>query len=130
MNNSNPSNVIVDTLQQGFRITIGATASLVETLQDPQKRQLTAQDLQQQWGVQAERWSEKGSQTESEARQYVDQLLVQLRQTAANANPGQATPTPSSTIDFRTARDELEALTQDIVSIKEALSSESDSDRN
>ncbi|MFN9175685.1 MAG: thylakoid-associated protein, partial [Synechocystis sp.] len=73
---TNSNNLLVNTLQQGFRITVGATASLVETLQDPQKRQITFQDLQQQWGQKAEQWAEKGSVTEAEARQYVEQWLA------------------------------------------------------
>ncbi len=121
MNNTNP---ILNTLQQGFRITVGATASLVETLQDPQKRQMTAQELQQQWGQRAEAWAEKGSVTESEARRYVDQLLTQIQQ--ANPATGNSPASQAETIDFSTARSELEELTEEIMSVKETLAQEKD----
>lgn len=114
---SNTNNLLINTLQQGFRITVGATASLVETLQDPQKRQVTFQDLQQQWGEKAEEWAEKGIITEAEARQYVDQWLAQLRKNAPVGNPNGG----GQTIDFATAQAELERLTQEIITLKEEL---------
>jgi polyhydroxyalkanoate synthesis regulator phasin len=114
---NNPNNLLMNTLQQGFRITVGATASLVETLQDPQKRQITFQDLQQQWGQQAEQWAEKGVVTEAEARQYVDQWLAQMRKNSPVGHQSGG----SQTIDFATAQAELERLTQEIISIKDEL---------
>ncbi|MFM1843364.1 MAG: hypothetical protein RLZZ490_2106 [Cyanobacteriota bacterium] len=113
---SNTNNLLINTLQQGFRITVGATATLVETLQDPQKRQLTFQDLQQQWGEKAAQWAEKGILTEAEARQYVDQWLAQMRKNSPVGNPN-----GGSTIDFATAQAELERLTQEIITLKEDL---------
>jgi polyhydroxyalkanoate synthesis regulator phasin len=114
---SNTNNPLITTLQQGFRITVGATATLVETLQDPQKRQITFQDLQQQWGEKAEQWAEKGTVTEAEARQYVDQWLAQMRQKSPVGNPNGG----AQTIDFATAQAELERLTQEIITLKEDL---------
>jgi polyhydroxyalkanoate synthesis regulator phasin len=114
---SNTNNLLINTLQQGFRITVGAAATLVETLQDPQKRQITFQDLQQQWGQKAEQWAEKGVITEAEARQYVDQWLAQLRKNTPGANPN----SNGQTIDFATAQAELERLTQEIITLKEEL---------
>ena len=113
---SNTNNLLINTLQQGFRITVGATASLVETLQDPQKRQLTFQDLQQQWGEKSTQWAEKGILTEAEARQYVDQWLAQMRKNSPVGDPN-----GGQTIDFATAQAELERLTQEIITLKEDL---------
>lgn len=114
---TNSNDLLVNTLQQGFRITVGATASLVETLQDPQKRQITFQDLQQQWGQKAEQWAEKGSVTEAEARQYVEQWLAQMRKNSPVGNQSSG----SQTIDFATAQAELERLTQEIIAMKDEL---------
>jgi len=114
---SNTNNLLINALQQGFRITVGATASLVETLQDPQKRQITLQDLQQEWGEKAEQWAEKGVVTEAEARQYVDQWLAQMRKNAPVGNPNGG----GQTINFATAQAELERLTQEIITLKEEL---------
>ena len=114
---SNTNNLLINTLQQGFRITVGATATLVETLQDPQKRQITFQDLQQHWGEKAAQWAEKGILTEAEARQYVDQWLAQMRKNAPVGHPNGG----SQTIDFATAQAELERLTQEIITLKEDL---------
>ena len=114
---SNTNNFVINTLQQGFRISVGATASLMETLQDPQKRQITLQDLQQQWGQKAEQWAEKGIVTEAEARQYVDQWLAQMQK---NSQMGKQHG-GGQTIDFATAQAELERLTQEIITLKDEL---------
>lgn len=116
---SNTNNPLINTLQQGFRITVGATASLVETLQDPQKRKMTFQDLQQQWGEQAAQWAEKGGVTEAEARQYMEQWLAQIQRNSPVDTPNGA----SQRIDFATAQAELERLTQEIITLKEELAS-------
>lgn len=113
------NSTLFNTLQQGFRITVGATAHLVETLQDPQKRQGTFQDLQQEWDQRASQWAQKGTTTEMEARQYVDELLAQLRQKVPNV-PGQNTDSHNA-IDFATAKMELDRLTEEISTLKGEL---------
>ncbi len=115
------NSTLLNTLQQGFRITVGATASLVETLQDPQKRQGTFQDLQQEWDQKASQWAAKGTTTETEARQYVDQLMAQLRQSVPNPSAKSPSSGSNNIIDFATAKKELDRLTEEIVTLKEEI---------
>ncbi|MEB3174055.1 MAG: hypothetical protein VKN60_02535, partial [Cyanobacteriota bacterium] len=75
----------LDLLYQGFRVSIGAAATLAETLQDSQRRQQTLRDLQTQLGEQTRIWAEKGAVTEAEARRAVEDWLQQAKQ---KANPG------------------------------------------
>jgi hypothetical protein len=62
------ANNIFQFVQQGFRITVGATASLVETLQDPQKRTEAISEMQTEFNQKADEWAQKGEITEQEAR--------------------------------------------------------------
>ncbi len=66
------SDNLTQLLQQRFRITLGATASLVETLQDPQKRNQNLSDLRSELNHLTQEWAEKGEVTEQEARNFVD----------------------------------------------------------
>ncbi|MBD2655242.1 thylakoid-associated protein [Synechocystis sp. FACHB-383] len=115
------NSTLLDTIQQGFRITVGATATLVETLQDPQKRQGTFQDLQQEWDQRASQWAQKGTTTETEARQYVDQLLDQWRRSMPGPLAKTTDTASNKIIDFATAKKELDRLTEEIATLKGEL---------
>lgn len=86
-------------LQQGFRITLGATASLVETLQNPQKQTENLHQLQLELSQLTAEWAVKGEMTEQEARNFVDHLLSQL---GRSGSPPAASP--SVVIDPLTQR--------------------------
>ncbi len=90
------SNNLILLLQQGFRISLGATASLVETLQDPQKRSETLSKLGSELGQLTQEWAEKGEITEQEARIYVDSLLRQQANQTTNATPATTDPSPAT----------------------------------
>jgi polyhydroxyalkanoate synthesis regulator phasin len=88
------TNPVFESLHQGFRLTVGAAATLLETLQDPRKRADTLADLQTHWNQIASEWSEKGQVTELEARQFLEEWLNRRRE--------------SDTIDIETAVDDEE----------------------
>lgn len=69
------SNTIFDTIQQGFRTAVGAAASVVETLQDNQKRSQMLSDLNAEWQQKSQEWAEKGTMTEQEARKIIEQFF-------------------------------------------------------
>ncbi|MGK7951193.1 MAG: hypothetical protein AB4368_21005 [Xenococcaceae cyanobacterium] len=118
MNNNN----FLQVIQQGFRITIGATASLVETIQDPQKRTKTLSQLQLELEQKTKEWAQKGEVTEQEARRIIDDLLSQRgwkTQTDTTTNSTQSSSTrnyPESTVQSG-----LEELTQQIITLREEL---------
>lgn len=86
------NNNLTNLLQQGFHMTLGATAPLVETLQDPQKRTENLSQISSELGNMAHEWVAKGEMTEQEARDFVSNFLNQLR----NQRP--VTQTPNSTV--------------------------------
>ncbi|WRH68773.1 MAG: hypothetical protein RSE13_11910 [Planktothrix sp. GU0601_MAG3] len=62
---------------QGFQVTLGATSSLIEILQNPDKRNENLGKIQSQFSELAQEWAEKGKTTEQEARNFVDTILSQ-----------------------------------------------------
>ncbi len=82
-------------LHKGFRVTLGATSSLIEILQDPYKRNENLGKIQSQLSELADEWAEKGKMTEQEARNFVDTILSQRQQ---NVNADTTTATTPSTV--------------------------------
>ena len=66
------NDIVLRLLQKGFRVTIGATATLIEVLQNLSKLRLELDQL-------AQEWAEKGEVTEQEARSFVDTFIAQRR---------------------------------------------------
>ncbi|MBF2046412.1 MAG: hypothetical protein EDM05_055820 [Leptolyngbya sp. IPPAS B-1204] len=85
------SDTLTQLIQKGFRVTLGATATLVEALQDPQRREANLDKLTTELSQLAEEWETKGISTEQEARNFVDTLW--RRET--NPSAGQAAPQSS-----------------------------------
>lgn len=111
------SETLIQLLQNGFRVTLGATASLVETVQDPQKRHDNLSKLRQEWSQLAEEWAVKGESTEQDARNFVDTVLSQRR--AQNPYPSSSVTMPVSTVP--SVQTELQELTAQIAIIRAEL---------
>ncbi|HAC65663.1 MAG TPA: hypothetical protein DCF68_19555 [Cyanothece sp. UBA12306] len=119
MNNNN----LLELLQQSFRIGVGATTSVLETLQDPQKRSETLSDLQNQLTQQFQEWSDKGEVTEQEARRVVDQWLNQKQETTNKAstsghNNAESSPSPTSR---GKVQGEIQQLTEQVITLRQEL---------
>jgi polyhydroxyalkanoate synthesis regulator phasin len=116
------TNDVLQTLQKGFRIAVGATASLVETLQDPQKRTETFSELQAELNQRTQEWAEKGAVTEQEARKILEAWLSRQRSQPSSTTPSSPT---SSTADASTPSrvdvQELKDLTDRIVDLRTEL---------
>ena len=121
------SNNFFDLVHQGFRTAVGATASLVETFQDPQKREETFSELNTQWQKRTQEWAEKGESTEKEARRMVEDFLQKQ-----GANQGKGTSTSiednlnnnnvtNSSSPKPNVATEIQELTQTIVSLRTEL---------
>ncbi|BBD56474.1 MULTISPECIES: hypothetical protein [Planktothrix] len=117
---------LTDLFHQGFRVTLGATSSLIEILQNPDKRSENLGKIQSQFSELAQEWAEKGKTTEQEARNFVDTILSQGSQ---NLNTYTTTVTTeaevvTSTIllvsDPETVK-EIQELTTQISELREEL---------
>ncbi len=119
-------------LQQGFRVTLGATSSVIEMLQDSQKRSENLEKFQTQWHQLAEEWAEKGEQTEQEARIFVDTLLAKQSNSGTSTSQTPATSsaieTTATTVAQPDSVQDIQELTTQISSLREELQRLEDSD--
>jgi polyhydroxyalkanoate synthesis regulator phasin len=116
------SNNIFQTVQKGFRVTVGATASVVETLQNPQKRATAFSELQTELSQKTEEWFKKGEETEEEARRMLDVFL--RRQNWQNSNSSQSENYNNSTSNTNVSdniQSEIQYLTEQIVNLRNEL---------
>ncbi|ERT05713.1 hypothetical protein M595_4339 [Lyngbya aestuarii BL J] len=109
-------------LHQGFRVTLGATSSMIEMLQDSHKRNENLEKIQSQWSQLAQEWAEKGEQTEEEARKFVDTILEQqsnsgATETTTSTSSSSMTTTPVSVSEPDSAED-LQELTAQIAALR------------
>ena len=108
-------------LQTGLRVSLGATASAWETLQDPEKRQESLTTLQAEFQEKVREWVAKGEITEQEARNFVDSFL---RQPPGSSNPSpEYSPEqqPESSGSAGDAQESLEELTNQIANLRSEL---------
>jgi polyhydroxyalkanoate synthesis regulator phasin len=113
-------------LQRGFYITLGATASLLETLQDPTKREQNLNSLRQDIDTLSQELAEKGAVTEAEARNFVDTLISRkINQPTSNpSEPGITTVTTTATsVADKDVPADLKELTQQIADLRAELES-------
>ncbi|WP_416674074.1 hypothetical protein [Egbenema bharatensis] len=130
----NPDSLI-QIAQKGLRVTLGATSVLIETLQDPLRREETLARLRTEFGQLAEEWEVKGEVTEREARDFVDTVINQRfnRNTppASSAGSTPGTPPPYSTTSPVSApnattppvdvQQDLQDLTEQLAAIRSEL---------
>lgn len=116
------SDTVVRLLQTSFRVTLGATTSLVEVLQDPQKREANLTKLRTNFEELTREWAEKGEVTEIEARNYVDTFIAQRRSemnSASTTVPTTATPVqPPVQSTSPEVQLELQELTAQLAAIR------------
>lgn len=122
----NPDTV-VQLLQKGLRVTLGATTTLIETLQDSQRREENLSRLTSELSQLTEEWEAKGELTEREARNMVEALLGQQRATSprsAEAPPfstPESTDSPSSSAPTLEVQQDLQELTAQIAAMRAEL---------
>ncbi|HEY9611589.1 hypothetical protein [Allocoleopsis sp.] len=118
------SNNLLDLLQTGFRVSLGATTSLVETLGDSQKREESLSQLRLELSQRVTEWAQKGAITEQEARSFIEQIWRQ------QSDPGRSSATetsnemftaPPTTAASPNAQLEIEELTAQIAAIRTEL---------
>jgi len=63
-------------LQTGFHLTLGAASFLIETLQDPLKREENLEKLNSDLGLLADELLEKGEMSHQEARNFVETVFA------------------------------------------------------
>jgi len=126
---------VTDFVQKGFRVSLGATSFLVETLQDPNKRDENLQKLNANFNSMdfsqlTEEWAAQGEITEREARTFVDNMLHQKGSESSNSDnlsdfPRNAT---NDNLVRSNLQKELQELTAEIVALRTELQQYQDSE--
>ncbi|MDJ1169902.1 hypothetical protein PMG71_10735 [Roseofilum sp. BLCC_M154] len=117
------SETLVQLLQQSFHVTLGATASFAEVLQDEQKRQESWRKLTENLAELAQEWSEKGKITEEEARNFVDNLMKEKTNppdSSADSESAGFSQEPETPIDSD-PQAEIEELTEQLATLRSEL---------
>ncbi|HIK29311.1 MAG: hypothetical protein N3E45_15275 [Oscillatoriaceae bacterium SKW80] len=128
----NPEN-FAEMIQKGFRVTLGATSALIESIQDSAKREETLSKMRSNFAQLTEEWAEKGALTEQEARNFVDSLLKQQSQPpggeTSTAGGTNATDVASSKTDSQIQKELLE-LTAELAALRNELQKLQNSEEN
>jgi polyhydroxyalkanoate synthesis regulator phasin len=119
------SDLLIQLLQKGFRVTLGATASLIEILQDPYRRDENLNRLRTELAELSEEWAAKGELTEQEARNFVETILTQQNRANTTSDGGTTTITTTATTTPPTTspdvQTDLQELTEQIAAIRAEL---------
>lgn len=115
------SNNLVQLLQKSFHVTLGATAALVEVLQDPQKREQNLSNLRLELDELAQEWSQRGEVTEVEARNFVSSLLESGNQDDIQPGSGPLSSSAATTVADPIVQLKLQELTAQLAAIRTEL---------
>ncbi|HEY9296320.1 MAG TPA: hypothetical protein VIQ31_08110 [Phormidium sp.] len=117
------SDSLIQFLQTGFRLSVGATAAVIESLQDSQKREEIASLLMQsEFSQLAAELTKKGEITEQEAREFVDSLWQQQNNRTSSDAPGTSTTTTTDNpVASPNVQQELQELTAQVAALRAEL---------
>jgi len=120
------TDTLMESVQTSFRVAVGATASLIEFLQDPQKQSENPNPWNSDWDQLSKEWAEKGEVTEQEARNFVDNMWNQSGDSGSGSEPTDrstdvAEPSPTNPPTDPEVQSELHELTQQVASLRAEL---------
>jgi polyhydroxyalkanoate synthesis regulator phasin len=110
------NNKILEIAQQSFRVTVGAATSLVETVQNPQKRNAALSELNMELNKRTQEWASKGEATEQELKKKIEELLNRV-----GAKSTQNKDNNSNNFNSKSAASEIYELTQKIRTLRTEL---------
>ncbi len=114
--------ILLQNIQKGFRVGIGATTALVEGLQNPTTYELTLQRLRTNPTAVIDELAEKGATTEQEARSAVDRLWANRNGQPASemvVTTSAVTVGPDVQAELKSLTEQLIALRQEIAMLRE-----------
>jgi polyhydroxyalkanoate synthesis regulator phasin len=109
---------IFQLVQKSLRVGVGASASLVEGLQNPRIYQENLDKLRLNPNQLVEEFATKGEVTERDARKFVDQLIGDRLGTRP---PGERTVTTTAITIAPDTEAELKELTRQLVALRQEL---------
>jgi polyhydroxyalkanoate synthesis regulator phasin len=120
--------------QRGYYVTLGATSSLIEVIQDPTKRDENLKRLGLTFDEITQDLAEKGVTVEAEARSYLDSLIAQqvngtAPKSSENGDLTTVNTTAQTVVDNGEAkskvnanmRNEIQELTEQLATLRSEL---------
>jgi polyhydroxyalkanoate synthesis regulator phasin len=112
------SNTAMDFFQKSVRVTLGATSALVESIQDPLKREENWAQLRLNPGELTDFLAKKGAITEVEARTFVEGVVSQV---GTGTAPSSNRAVPVSPVVDPVLQLELRELTAQLAQLRSQL---------
>lgn len=126
MSESKPTEDLGAMFDRARRIAVGAATSVVESIQDEQKRNENAGLLSMDFNDLAERLAAKGETTEVEARKYVNGMMNQSPASESTVDvPARDesgfTASPMTSVDVTDSAAEIQELTRIVQDLRRDL---------
>ncbi|MEM9151774.1 MAG: hypothetical protein AAGB19_15135 [Cyanobacteria bacterium P01_F01_bin.3] len=121
---------LLELIQKGYRVTLGAASTAVEAIQDPQRTADEFSAIGTDWERLADKFEVRGALTEKEARDFVEGVTSQMpepfRNVSSPFNADQpAEPTTVTTVATPVVDTELQAevtsLTEELIAIRKEI---------
>ncbi|MGD1867534.1 MAG: hypothetical protein ACFB0D_23540 [Phormidesmis sp.] len=124
------SDSLLELIQKGYRVTLGAASTAVEAVQDPQRTADEFSAIGTDWERLADKLEVRGALTEKEARDFVEGVTSQMpepfRSASSPFTSGEpAEPPTVTTVATPVVDTELQAevtsLTEELIAIRQEI---------
>lgn len=119
------TNDLFQNVQKGFRVTLGAAGTLIDSLQNPRNGEDAWNKLRTNPDQLVEELAAKGEMTEQEARSFVDGLLSSAQSASSASATGRRSGTtgpsapPDIQADLQVLKDQIAELRKELQSLNE-----------
>lgn len=123
---------LLELIQKGYRVTLGAASTAVEAVQDPQRTADEFSAIGTDWERLADKLEVRGALTEKEARDFVEGVASQMPEpfrsvsssfsSADSAEPPTVTTVATPVVDTALQAD-VTSLTEELIAIRQEIES-------
>ncbi|CAN5805962.1 hypothetical protein BH23CYA1_BH23CYA1_03200 [soil metagenome] len=124
------TDTLIELLQKGYRVTLGAASSAVEAVQDPQRAADDFSEVGTDFYRLADKLEVRGALTEKEARDFVEGVVSQMPEpfrSVSSSFSQAAPPAPTTVTTVATPvidtelQAEVESLTTELIAIRKEI---------
>lgn len=121
------TDTLIELLQKGYRVTLGAASTAVEAVQDPQQTADEFSMIGTDFQRLADKLEVRGALTEKEARNFVESMMSQMPESFRANFPSETASTPKTVTTVATPvidtqlQAEVESLTAELIEIRREI---------
>lgn len=122
------TDTLIELLQKGYRVTLGAASTAVEAVQDPQQTADEFSTVGTDFQRLADKLEVRGALTEKEARNFVEGMMSQMPESfRANFPSSETSSAPKTVTTVATPvidtqlQAEVESLTAELIAIRKEI---------